>query len=209
MAGDFGRGDSSPETDGSRSKTHGSKETVYSGESSNDSQTIDYSKRSDSEQHSHEMSAEKQSPAERAADDSATKQPLDADEVYCFSCGIPIKEQAEICPQCGVRQRQPPASSSVTETATSYRERSPLLAAIGSMLWTGAGQIYNGELIKGIALMLLLVANGSLVVVIALTSVPVFSIFLLMMLPIIWVYSVVDAYRTAVSLNGRQDRTNP
>lgn len=27
-----------------------------------------------------------------------------ADEVYCTSCGSIIKEQAEICPECGVRQ---------------------------------------------------------------------------------------------------------
>lgn len=27
------------------------------------------------------------------------------DEVYCTSCGDPIKEQAEICPHCGVPQR--------------------------------------------------------------------------------------------------------
>jgi TM2 domain-containing membrane protein YozV len=27
-----------------------------------------------------------------------------ADEIYCSSCGEVIKEQAEICPECGVRQ---------------------------------------------------------------------------------------------------------
>jgi len=27
------------------------------------------------------------------------------DEVYCSSCGEVIKERAEICPECGVRQR--------------------------------------------------------------------------------------------------------
>lgn len=30
------------------------------------------------------------------------------DEVFCYSCGEVIKEQAEICPACGVRQRAPP-----------------------------------------------------------------------------------------------------
>ena len=28
---------------------------------------------------------------------------LQADEQYCSSCGEPIKKQAEICPECGVR----------------------------------------------------------------------------------------------------------
>jgi TM2 domain-containing membrane protein YozV len=209
MAGDFGHGDSSPETNGSRNKTSGSEKTIYSDETTSGSQAADHGGRPHSNQNSCEVSTGERSSAEQSADDSAAKQSLNADEVYCFSCGIPIKKQAEICPQCGVRQRSPPTSSSTAETTTSYREKSPPLAAVGSMLWTGAGQIYNGQLVKGIALMVLLVVNGSLVVGVALTSVPVFSILLLMVLPIIWVYGVVDAYRTAASLNGRQDQTNP
>jgi TM2 domain-containing membrane protein YozV len=30
-----------------------------------------------------------------------------ADEQYCSSCGEIIKKEAEICPECGVRLRQP------------------------------------------------------------------------------------------------------
>jgi hypothetical protein len=30
-------------------------------------------------------------------------------EVFCYSCGEIIKERAEICPECGVRQRAPPS----------------------------------------------------------------------------------------------------
>lgn len=37
-------------------------------------------------------------------DDDDTRQDLAADEVYCTSCGEPIKEEAEICPECGVSQ---------------------------------------------------------------------------------------------------------
>jgi hypothetical protein len=33
------------------------------------------------------------------------------DEVFCSSCGEPIKREAEICPHCGVRNRRAPASS--------------------------------------------------------------------------------------------------
>jgi len=32
------------------------------------------------------------------------------DEVFCTSCGETIKEQAEICPECGVRQLKPDAA---------------------------------------------------------------------------------------------------
>jgi predicted RNA-binding Zn-ribbon protein involved in translation (DUF1610 family) len=31
-------------------------------------------------------------------------QTIAADEKYCFSCGLPIKKAAEICPKCGVNQ---------------------------------------------------------------------------------------------------------
>lgn len=38
-----------------------------------------------------------------------------ADEVYCTSCGDPIKEQAEVCPHCGVPQRANSGSGTDTE----------------------------------------------------------------------------------------------
>ena len=33
------------------------------------------------------------------------KKKKDHDEMYCSSCGVVIKKEAEICPKCGVRQR--------------------------------------------------------------------------------------------------------
>lgn len=35
---------------------------------------------------------------------SDEKEELEFDEVYCTSCGAAIKQNAEICPECGVRQ---------------------------------------------------------------------------------------------------------
>jgi hypothetical protein len=42
--------------------------------------------------------------------------PKAADEVFCRSCGAAIKERAELCPECGVRNRQggPPAGARTT-----------------------------------------------------------------------------------------------
>ena len=43
---------------------------------------------------------------------------LQADEQYCSSCGEPIKKQAEICPECGVRvQAQAPTGDKDRVTA--------------------------------------------------------------------------------------------
>jgi TM2 domain-containing membrane protein YozV len=34
-----------------------------------------------------------------------------ADEMFCSSCGEIIKKEAEICPKCGVRHKQPPSTT--------------------------------------------------------------------------------------------------
>lgn len=39
---------------------------------------------------------------------------LAPDEVYCTSCGEVIKEEAEICPECGVRQKGSSTDSNYT-----------------------------------------------------------------------------------------------
>jgi predicted RNA-binding Zn-ribbon protein involved in translation (DUF1610 family) len=38
-----------------------------------------------------------------SGDEPETNQPQ-SDEVYCTSCGESIKKEAEVCPECGVRQ---------------------------------------------------------------------------------------------------------
>lgn len=40
---------------------------------------------------------------EENADDKPTE--LGPDEAFCTSCGEVIKEEAEVCPECGVRQK--------------------------------------------------------------------------------------------------------
>lgn len=64
-----------------------------------------------------------------------------ADEVFCSSCGEPIKKQAEICPHCGVRQE--------TASSTGSSEKNPGIAAVASFFFPGLGDIYNGEFGRG------------------------------------------------------------
>lgn len=42
---------------------------------------------------------------------SATAREKEPDEAYCSSCGELIKAEAEICPECGVRQKAPSDAS--------------------------------------------------------------------------------------------------
>lgn len=110
-----------------------------------------------------------------------------SDEVYCRDCGAVISERAEICPECGVRQRDPPKSSvdSLVEELTGGGN--PFVAAVLSVLLPGLGQLYNRELQKGIAVM---VAG-----LIALASVA--ALVGIVLYPAVWLYAVWDAYVVA------------
>ncbi|MFW5903341.1 MAG: zinc ribbon domain-containing protein [Halolamina sp.] len=73
-----------------------------------------------------------------------SKQP---DEVFCESCGEPIKRRAERCPHCGVGRRSLRATS-----AGSTDTPDPIVAAVASLFIPGAGDLYNGEVVLGISM---------------------------------------------------------
>jgi TM2 domain-containing membrane protein YozV len=102
--------------------------------------------------------------------------------VYCPHCGAQVDPMAEICPKCGVRIKQPPPL---------VESKSPILAAVLSVVFPGLGQIYNGQIGKGIAFLIL-------------GAVLVFSIAALIgfvLYPIFWIYNIYDAYTVARKIN--------
>lgn len=97
------------------------------------------------------------------------------DEVYCRDCGSIIKERAEICPECGVRQRSA-LTSNVGESG---------IAAVASLLIPGAGQIFLGHIERGLLF-------------VAATFVAAFMSMFLVGIPLllaVWVYAIYDAYK--------------
>ena len=98
---------------------------------------------------------------------------------YCSNCGEKIDTKAEICPMCGVRVK------------TSTVVKSPELAAILSFLVVGLGQIYNGEIGKGILFVICYVVSIVLC----------FFVIGLFLLPVLWIYSIYEAYDTAKKIN--------
>lgn len=100
---------------------------------------------------------------------------------FCSNCGAEIDPKAEICPKCGVRQ----AGVRVAE------QKNPGIAAVLSALWVGLGQIYNGEIGKGILLMVVYAISAFLIVL----------IIGFVTTPILWVYGVYDAYNSAKKIN--------
>lgn len=68
------------------------------------------------------------------------------------------------------------------------------LAAVLSFFISGLGQIYNGQILKGLIIILVQIING------ALTIIWIGWIPLL----IIWIWAMVDAYRQAEKINRRR-----
>ncbi|MGB3682553.1 MAG: hypothetical protein WA990_08700 [Rubrobacteraceae bacterium] len=71
--------------------------------------------------------------------------------------------------------------------------RSPLLAAILSLVVAGLGQIYNGQVFKGVVFIVLQIINGALTAV----------LIGWLLMPLVGLWAVVDAYLVAKNANAR------
>lgn len=107
---------------------------------------------------------------------------------FCSNCGAEIDINAEICPKCGVRVAPPPTPVYPTEPPGA---KSPGIALILSLLIPGVGQMYNGEIGKGI-----------LILLIAIISIPLALVFIGFLTYIaVWIYGMIDAYEGAHRIN--------
>lgn len=113
---------------------------------------------------------------------------LNDETAFCRACGTEILAAAEICPECGVGQRG----------SGSYEEKNPALAALLSFVIAGAGQLYNGDVTKGIALV---VAELTLVSLIFVTIWIFIGIVFVPIWLAIWGYAVWDAWDKAEKIN--------
>ncbi len=67
------------------------------------------------------------------------------------------------------------------------------LAAVLSFFISGLGQIYNGQILKGLITIVVQVINGVLTTIL-IGWIP---------LAIVWVWAIIDAYREAEKINAR------
>ncbi len=102
---------------------------------------------------------------------------------FCRTCGKSIQLDAEICPHCGVRQKN----------IQVYSPKSPGCAAVASFLFAGLGQIYNGQFLKGFLFIVIQVINILLMAVLI-----GFITYL-----IVWAVGIYDAYKSAEKINAR------
>lgn len=115
------------------------------------------------------------------------------DEAYCTTCGEIVKRRAEICPECGTRRKPAPQSATTSKANSSAPEKDPGVAAVLSFFYSGLGQIYNGQVGKGIVLM---IAQGVNVLL-------MFVLIGLVTFPLVWVFGIYDAYQQAEQINER------
>ena len=101
---------------------------------------------------------------------------------YCNACGKVIPINDEICPECGIKQ-----------TVNMRCVKNPGIAAILSCIFPGLGQLYNQEIIKGLKIIGAMIISMVLIVI----------LIGFITMPIIWLYSIWDAYTTADEINDR------
>ena len=113
--------------------------------------------------------------------------------VICPNCGKNTPE-GKFCEQCGASVQttqtfqQPVAQQPVypQQPAAAKEEKSAGVAAILSFIFTGSGQVYNGDLLRGIGILVGTIIGS--------------FIFLIPGI-IVWIYGIYDAYTTAQKMN--------
>lgn len=133
-------------------------------------------------------------------------------KVVCSQCAMEINGKL-VCKQCADK----PASQSVPAQAPARKE--PILALILSLIGSfitggillGLGQIYNGQIKKGIAICLISTLSW-VIVIILIVACLILGLFTMglglvcclpvMLLPLaFWLWALYDAYMTAVKIN--------
>jgi TM2 domain-containing membrane protein YozV len=109
---------------------------------------------------------------------------------FCFHCGASIESAAAVCVRCGVAQ---PFTGHFASQFGGYQAppKNSGIAAVLSFFFPGVGQIYNGEIGKGIAFVLLNFVFWILT----------FLIIGLPLLLVLWVWAIYDAYSVAERIN--------
>ena len=73
---------------------------------------------------------------------------------HCQNCGVEVTSQQELCIKCGVRLVGGVSTSGKKMINPAIPPKNPATAAILAFLITGVGQIYLGQTLKGIAMLI-------------------------------------------------------
>ncbi len=128
--------------------------------------------------------------------------------MYCSNCGTQMADDAKFCPNCGKGVgTQPQTGGSYTGSRVVYTEKSAGLAVVLSLLLPGAGQMYAGKIVRGIAMLVLSIFAYFLLLVplifINVSSGAVLgaTIAVLVLLVVWYIFVIYDAYRLTKEYN--------
>ena len=107
--------------------------------------------------------------------------------MFCNRCGNALAPASQFCSKCGAAQQVTGGAGASPTVLVVKTEKSPALAVLLSFLLPGLGQIYNDEAQKGVYFIIAVVVSSlAIIIVIGLLTTPV-----------IWIWSMVDAYKVA------------
>jgi TM2 domain-containing membrane protein YozV/DNA-directed RNA polymerase subunit RPC12/RpoP len=112
--------------------------------------------------------------------------------MYCHNCGKEIDEadsESMFCKYCGAK-----FGEAFTMSNQPKLYKSPGVAIFLSFLWTGAGQLYNGEIAKGMILVIITL------ILFCLCFIPGVALVIIIPILIYWIWGMVDANRSAKRL---------
>lgn len=129
--------------------------------------------------------------------------------MFCSKCGSQVETSQGFCSKCGtpVASAQamvaasaaapgPQVAAGSPQVVMVKTPKNPGVAAVLSFFWSGLGQIYNGEIGKGVLLLVVYIVSWWLMLIVIgfITT------------PVLWIYGMVDAYKTAERLNAAGGR---
>jgi TM2 domain-containing membrane protein YozV len=111
--------------------------------------------------------------------------------MFCGRCGTANRNDAMFCKSCANPMANLPMASQ--NVLLMPQIKSPGLAAGLSFFICGLGQIYNGQIFKGLLMMAAYLVSAILIIVVV----------GLLTTPLLWIWGMVDAYKTADRLNNQ------
>lgn len=101
-------------------------------------------------------------------------------------------------------------TSVVKASISDKTKKSPIIAAITSFFIPGLGQLYNGEIVKGLAFIMVGAILGLLAFIMVIPSLmapALLEFVLILSIPFLlfWAYNIYDAYTTADKINSQID----
>ncbi|HII85931.1 TPA: zinc-ribbon domain-containing protein [Candidatus Bathyarchaeota archaeon] len=115
---------------------------------------------------------------------------------FCPKCGKEVTEEMNICPYCGESLKTIPVHGELPSSAVTIGTKNSGLAAVLSLIIPGLGQMYAGQIGRGL---LFLFIGIPLTAIIA-----VFFFWLIfpMFLPLaFWIWNIYDAYKICNDYN--------